>query len=50
MYDFKVVLNVITSAPNSIKIRTAVVELNHADGQKNITSPICEQAGKVNSI
>jgi hypothetical protein len=40
--DFKVVPNGITSIPNAIQIRPAVLELNtRADRQTDMTSPVC---------
>jgi hypothetical protein len=40
-YDFSVVPNGITSIPNLIQIRSAVLKLNHAYGKTDTTSPIC---------
>jgi hypothetical protein len=40
-YGFSVVPNGITSITNFIQIRPAVLELNHADRQTDVISPIC---------
>jgi hypothetical protein len=40
-YDFRVDSNGITSIPNFIQICPAVLELNHADRQTDMASPIC---------
>jgi hypothetical protein len=40
-YDFRVGPNGITSIPNTIQIRPAVLELNHADRQTDMVSPLC---------
>jgi hypothetical protein len=40
-YDFRAVPNGIMSILNFIQIRPAVIELNHTDGQTNMTSPKC---------
>jgi hypothetical protein len=40
-YEFRVVSSGIMSIPNFIQIRPAVLELNHADRQTDMASPIC---------
>jgi hypothetical protein len=40
-YDFRVDPNGIASIPNFIQICFAVLEMNHADGPTDTTSPFC---------